>query len=86
MYVAQTEEQATRIFCRRLSNSEKLSAFASSKPSTEGIEKYGIKRINEGGGGGGSLRISSDRDDRMGTKNPNPKKSLGLPAKPKQIP
>ena len=65
MYVVQTEEQATRIFCQRLSNSEKLSGFASSRQTTEGIEKYGMKRITKGGGGGGggALLISSDRVD-----------------------
>ena len=33
------------------------------------------------------LRISSDGDDRIsGSKNQDPKKSLGLPAKPNEIP
>ena len=35
---------------------------------------------------GGSSRFPSDRDDRMGAKNQNPTKSLGLPTKPKKIP
>ena len=40
----------------------------------------------EGGEGGGGvvLRISSDGDDRIRVKIKNPKKSLGLPAKPPQ--
>ena len=41
--------------------------------------------VGRGGGGGGAggrvLRISSDRDDRMGAN-----KSLGLPIKSKKIP
>ena len=36
------------------------------------------------GGGGVVLRISSDRDDGIGGKNQNPKKSLGLQTKPKK--
>ena len=37
------------------------------------------------GGGGGVLRLSSDRDDRMGPKiNPPPPKSLGPPTKPQK--
>ena len=37
-----------------------------------------------GGGVGVVLRISSDRDDGIGGKNQNPKKSLGLQTKPKK--
>ena len=37
-----------------------------------------------GRGGGGVLRISSDRDDRMG-QNKNPKESLGFQKNPKKI-
>ena len=39
-----------------------------------------------GGRGGGVLRISSDRDDRMGAKIKPPKKSLVLQTKPPKIP
>ena len=39
-----------------------------------------------GGGGTPVLRISSDGDDRMGEKNQNPKKSIGLPTKVQKIP
>ena len=38
-------------------------------------------------GPGGVLGISSDGDDKKnGAKSQDPKKSLGLPAKPKKIP
>ena len=72
-HVIRAEEQATRIFCQRLSNSEKLSGFVSSRQTTEGIEKYGIKHITEGGGGGGTMDFKSQGWSH-GDKKSKPKK------------
>ena len=47
----------------------------------------GILKISSQTPGGEVLRISSDGDDRIsGSKNQDPKKSLGLPTKPNGIP
>ena len=40
------------------------------------IESEKDTTVGRDGGGGGVLRISSDRDDQMGGKNQNPKNSL----------
>ena len=52
-------------------------------------ERYVLREIShiqpQGGGGGGVFRILCDGDDRTGQKS-KPKKSLGLPTKPKNIP
>ena len=44
----------------------------------------GFQLVTGSWGGGVVLRISSDRDDGIGGKNQNPKKSLGLQTKPKK--
>ena len=51
---------------------------------TEILQLECLCKILSGGEGGCLLRISSERDDRMGAKIRTPKKSLGPATKPKK--